>query len=177
MLYDAIGRAVRVDEPNASGALGSVSSPNQPTYYEYDVNDNLTKVTQSDGTVTQERLFKYDSLSRLTHERQVEANATLNDAGTKVTSGGLWTKVLTYNEDGLLTDAYDANGVHTAMQYDGLNRLSKVSYTGESGYQTPDRHLYLRSGPFRIPQHRRADEGHHGRRHGNAGDARDRNAL
>ncbi|MBK8147468.1 MAG: hypothetical protein IPK58_04460 [Acidobacteria bacterium] len=89
MLYDALGRAVRVDEPNASGALGSVSSPNQPTYYEYDASDNLSKVTQSDGTVTQERLFKYDSLARLTHERQVEANATLNDAGTKVTTGGL----------------------------------------------------------------------------------------
>jgi YD repeat-containing protein len=33
--------------------------------------------------------------------------------------------------------AFDANGVRTAMAYDGLNRLSSVSYTGESGYQTP----------------------------------------
>ncbi|MBK8151365.1 MAG: RHS repeat protein [Acidobacteria bacterium] len=139
---DSLGRTVRVDEPDANGSLGAVASPNQPTYYEYDANDNLSKVTQSDGTVTQERLFKYDSLSRLTHERQVEANATLNDAGTKVTTGGLWTKVLTYNEDGLLTDAYDANGVHTAMQYDGLNRLKKVTYEGESGYETPDVDYY-----------------------------------
>ncbi len=136
-IFDSLGRTVRVDEPNAGGELGELDAPNQPTYYEYDANDNLSKVTQSDGTVTQERLFKYDSLSRLTHERQVEAVPTLNDAGTKVTSGGLWTKVLKYNDDGLLTDAYDANGVHTVMAYDGLNRLSSVTYSGESGYQTP----------------------------------------
>ena len=67
---DALGRVVRVDEPNGSGALGTVTSPAQPTYYEYDGNDNLAKVTQSDGTTTQERKFLYDSLSRLVAERQ-----------------------------------------------------------------------------------------------------------
>lgn len=70
-IADALGRTVRVDEPNAAGSLGDVSAPVQPTFYEYDGNDNLTRVIQSDGVVTQERLFRYDSLSRLTHERQV----------------------------------------------------------------------------------------------------------
>ncbi len=135
-IVDALGRIVRVDEPTAGG-LGAVATPNQPTYYEYDGNDNLTKVIQSDGTTTQNRLFKYDSLSRLVAEKQVEANATLNDAGTKVTSGGLWTKVLKYSSQGLLTDGYDARGVHTQMAYDGLNRVSGVTYSGETGYQTP----------------------------------------
>ena len=86
MVYDGLGN--QLDEPDANGNLGAVdaSLPAQQTSYEYDGNDNLKKVIQSDGTVTQERKFKYDSLSRLIAEKQVEANAILNDNGTKVTS-------------------------------------------------------------------------------------------
>lgn len=134
---DSLGRIVRVDEPDANGNLGAVDNPAQPTVYEYDGNDNLSKVAQADGSATQERLFKYDSLSRLTHEKQVEAIATLNNSGMKVESGGLWTKVLKYDSQGLLTDGYDANGVNTHFVYDGLNRVSSVTFAGETGYQTP----------------------------------------
>jgi RHS repeat-associated protein len=136
---DALGRVVRVDEPDASGNLTAVDAPNQATStsYEYDGNDNLSKVTQSDGTVTQERLFKYDSLSRLTHEKQVEGTPTLNNAGVKVASGGLWTRVSKYDAEGLLTDDYDANGVNTHVTYDNMNRILSVTYSGETGYQTP----------------------------------------
>ncbi len=128
-VYDSFARIVRIDEPDASGNLGTVSSPNQPTTYEYDGNSNLSKITQSDGATTQERLFKYDALSRLTHEKQVEAIATLNDNGVKVTSGGLWTKVRKYNGDGFVVDGYDARGVNTHFTYDGLNRLSTISFS------------------------------------------------
>jgi RHS repeat-associated protein len=137
-LTDALGRIVRVDEPDLNGDLGLVASPKQPTSYEYDGNDNLNKVTQSDGTNTQIRLFKYDSLSRLTHEKQVEATATLNDVGAKVTTGGLWTGFYEYNSEGLLTKGTDARGVKTTFAYDGLNRVASVTYTGESGYVTPN---------------------------------------
>lgn len=139
-VIDSLGRIVRVDEPDASGNLGAVdaSLPAQQTFYEYDGNDNLSKVIQSDGTVTQERKFKYDSLSRLTHERQVEANPTLDDAGIKGTPDpNKWTKVLKYNLDGLLSEGIDARGVKTSISYDGLNRIQSVTYTGETGYQTP----------------------------------------
>jgi RHS repeat-associated protein len=137
-LTDALGRIVRVDEPDLNGDLGLVTSPKQPTSYEYDGNDNLSKVTQTDGTNTQIRLFKYDSLSRLTHEKQVEATATLNNLGAKVTTGGLWTGFYEYNTQGLLTKGTDARGVITTFSYDGLNRVASVSYTGESGYATPN---------------------------------------
>ncbi|MFN0139554.1 MAG: RHS repeat domain-containing protein [Pyrinomonadaceae bacterium] len=136
-LADALGRTIRVDEPDANGNLGDVATPAQPTYYEYDGNDNLTKVTQSDGTTIQERKFKYDSLSRLTHEKQVEATATLNDAGVKVASGGLWTKYLKYTPEGQLDFGRDARDVVTTFSYDGLNRVTSVTYSGETGYQTP----------------------------------------
>lgn len=128
-LADALGRITRVDEPDANGNLGGISTPNQPTVYEYDANDNLAKVTQTDGAVVQERFFKYDGLSRLTHERQVEANATLDDNGVKQTSGGVWTKVLKYNLDGLLQEGTDARGVKTTFLYDGLNRVKTVAYS------------------------------------------------
>ena len=136
-IADALGRLVRVDEPDSSGSLGATTSPVQPTSYEYDGNDNLKKITQTTGGTTQERLFKYDPLSRLRWEKQVEATADLNDAGQKVTSGGLWTGVYNYNTHNLLTDGTDARGVKTTYTYDGLNRISTVAYTGESGYQTP----------------------------------------
>jgi len=139
-VIDSLGRIVRVDEPDANGNLGAVdaSLPTQQTFYEYDGNDNLAKVIQSDGTVTQERKFKYDSLSRLTHEKQVEANPTLDEAGIKGTpDANKWTKVLKYNLDGLLTEGIDARGVKTTISYDGVNRVSSVTYTGETGYQTP----------------------------------------
>jgi YD repeat-containing protein len=64
-LTDALGRLIRVDEPDTNGNLGSTTSPNQPTHYESDVLGNLTKVTQSDGVTTQIRDFVYSSLSRL----------------------------------------------------------------------------------------------------------------
>lgn len=136
-LFDVFGRSVRVDEPDSNGVLGAVSSPNQPSHYEYDGNGNLTKITQSGHGATQERLFKYDALSRLTHERQVEANATLNDSGVKVPSGGLWTGFYKYTADGLLDFGVDARGVKTDLTYDALNRVTKVEFFNEPGYTTP----------------------------------------
>jgi RHS repeat-associated protein len=138
-ITDALGRLIRVDEPDSSGALGTVASPNQPTYYTYDILDNLTEIDQTAPYVfTQVRKFKYDSLSHLIAEKSVEAQATLNDSGTKVTSGGLWTNVYVYDASGHLTDGYDARGVHTQMTYDGLNRVTQVAYSGEpTGQQTP----------------------------------------
>ncbi|HEX8142063.1 MAG TPA: hypothetical protein VF553_05665, partial [Pyrinomonadaceae bacterium] len=131
---DALGRVVRVDEPDAAGSLGTITAPAQPTDYEYNVLGNLIRVTQAGpGGVTQQRHFRYDSLGHMTHARQVEAAATLDDNGAHLSSGGQWTGVFKYNPHGLLTDAYDARGVHTAFEYDGLNRLRHVSYSGESG--------------------------------------------
>jgi RHS repeat-associated protein len=136
---DSLGRTIRVDEPNANGILDDNSgNPIQPTFYEYDGNDNLSKVTQSDGVTTQERLFKYDSLSRLTHEKQVEANATLNNDGVFVGTNGLWTGFYKYDSQSLISEGIDARGVKTKFTYDGLNRVQTVKYFDETGYKTPN---------------------------------------
>ncbi len=133
-ISDALGRLIFLDEPDMSGSLGTTGTPTQRTAYEYDPLDNLTKITQGpQAGPNQVRQFKYDSLSRLTHEKQVEANATLNDSGG---SGSSWTGVFVYNSFGLMTDSYDARGSRTQMSYDTLNRLKTASYSGEA-FQTP----------------------------------------
>ncbi len=55
-LSDALGRLSRVDEPDENGNLGAVTSPNQPTSYNYDALDNLTSVSQG----SQQRFFRGD---------------------------------------------------------------------------------------------------------------------
>jgi YD repeat-containing protein len=120
-LADALGRVIRLDEPDSSGSLGSESSPNQSTSYQYDVLDNLVRVTQG----SQNRYFKYDSLSRLIREFQVEqvANSSYN-LSDSLTGNSSWSRKLDYNSDGLITHTYDAAGVQADFYYDGLNRVT-----------------------------------------------------
>ena len=99
---------MRVDEPTGSpGALGTTGSPNQATSYSYSTLDNLTRVTQGSQT----RTFAYDSLSRLT-------SATNPESGT-----------IAYDNNGNLTQRTDARSVVTTYTYDGLDRLTRRSYS------------------------------------------------
>ncbi|HEX6046786.1 MAG TPA: RHS repeat-associated core domain-containing protein [Pyrinomonadaceae bacterium] len=134
---DALGRMVRLDEPTSSG-LGSTTSPNQATSYDYDVLDNLVHITQG----AQHRYFKYDSLSRLIRERQVEqtANSTYN-LSDSLTGNSSWTSKFEYNSHGLITNSYDARGVQATFSYDGLNRVTQISYSDS----TPTAHYYYDS--------------------------------
>jgi RHS repeat-associated protein len=137
-ISNALGNVIRTDEPDTNDNLGDVNSPNQPTYFDYDGNDNLIKVTQTGSGITQERAFRYDSLSRLTHEKQVEASQTLDDNGVKIPTAGQWTGVYKYNLSGLLIEGTNARGVKGSFTYDTLNRIKTVNFTGETGYQTPN---------------------------------------
>jgi RHS repeat-associated protein len=133
---DALGRIVRVDEPNASGNLGTVDTPTQASFYEYDTPGNLVHLQQGTGTQLQHRYFKYDSLSRLTYERQVEQTAIFT-ATDSLTGNSQWTGKLVYDEagasgennNGMLTSQYDARNIRTQYSYDKLGRISQVSYS------------------------------------------------
>jgi RHS repeat-associated protein len=114
-ITDALGRLTRVDEPDANNNLDSGGNPIQPTYYGYDVLDDLTGVTQG----MQTRTFMYDSLKRLT-------SAANPESGT-VTYG--------YDANGNLTSKLDARSITTTISYDAINRVTSKSYNDSP--QTP----------------------------------------
>ncbi|HVQ36179.1 MAG TPA: RHS repeat-associated core domain-containing protein, partial [Pyrinomonadaceae bacterium] len=121
---DALGRLARMDEPDALGNLGSVGSPTQPTTYEYDALDNLIHITQG----VQHRYFKFDSLSRMTFERQPE-QAAPHAATDALTGNNNWSRKIEYNGFSLVSQVTDARGVATSFVYDTLNRLTTKSYS------------------------------------------------
>ncbi len=136
-LTDALGRVVRLDEPDASGNLGTTSAPTQATSYEYDILDNLIHITQpGPNSITQNRYFKYDSLSRLTHERQVEQAAPWTTTDS-VAGNNQWSRKIVYNSQSLVQDAYDARQLNTHFVYDGLNRVSQINYNLPGGSPDP----------------------------------------
>ena len=120
---DGLGRLIRVDEPDANGNLGSVSSPNQPTSYTYSVLDDLLTVSQG----VQTRTFVYDSLKRLT-------SATNPESGTVS---------FVYDDNGNLTQKTDARSIQTNIAYDALSRPTSKTYSNEpSGVTTPPVYFY-----------------------------------
>jgi RHS repeat-associated protein len=130
---DAQGRLVEVVEPNPSGNGSVFVAGALLTNYTYNTLGSLTQTTHNAHSAQdiQTRLFKYDSLGRLTAQKLAETNATLNDAGVYQTSGnGTWGDVFTYDDRSNLISRIDARGVKTIYSYssDPLNRLQSVSW-------------------------------------------------
>jgi YD repeat-containing protein len=111
-VVDAIGRLIRVDEPDASNNLGTTTAPVQPTSYAYDVFGNLTTVTQG----AQTRTFTYDSLSRLRTAVNPESGSIAYQ----------------YDDNGNLLVKTDARGVSAHFEYDSLNRIKRRWYNGSN---------------------------------------------
>jgi RHS repeat-associated protein len=112
-----------------------VDSPNLASYYSYDTLGNLIYIQQGKGSTLQHRYFKYDALSRLTYERQVEAAGTFTQSDS-LTGNSSWSRKLVYDETigsvaykGLPTSMYDARNISAQFRYDQLNRITQVSYS------------------------------------------------
>ncbi|HEY3138935.1 MAG TPA: RHS repeat-associated core domain-containing protein, partial [Blastocatellia bacterium] len=109
---DGFGRLISVTEQDpATGVLSLM------TNYGYDTLDNLTSVNQGGQT----RSFSYDALSRMTSQNTPE--------------GGVVN--FTYTDFGAVQKRIDARNVETHYQYDTLNRLTRVWYTGLGGSDDP----------------------------------------
>lgn len=48
-----------------------------------------------------------------------------------LTGNNSWSRKIIYNADDLVTDSWDARGIQTHITYDGLNRISQITYAGE----------------------------------------------
>jgi RHS repeat-associated protein len=128
-LTDALGRLVRVDEPDKdSGVLDDANGPVQSTSYMYDVLGNLRKVDQGG----QQRFFMYDSLSRLLRARNPEQNANgqFATSADPVSGNTSWSMFYAYDLNGNLTTRMDARDLRADYAYDALNRNYSIAYSG-----------------------------------------------
>jgi len=104
--HDGLGRLIRVDETVRLNDDGTPSfSPSTwTTRYEYDLNDQLTRITDSQGNV---KLLSYDGLMRKTW---------MNDPDRGVLT-------FRYDDAGNLLETIDAKGQRITYTYDGANRM------------------------------------------------------
>lgn len=133
---DALGRLVRVDEPNDAGQLGTEASPNQATYYTYNTLDQLIRVEQG----VQNRYFRYDAMGRPTHQRHPEQDAP-HSFTDSLTSNNSWSSKTEYDSLGRVQYSYDARNLRSEMIYDGINRVTEINvkkYVSGSWVADPD---------------------------------------
>ena len=113
--HDNIQAAEHLANPgSATNAVTAASG--YDTGYSYDVLDNLTRVrqfTMGDRSTYQERVFVYDSLSRLRSETHPESG----------------TASYQYDANGNLKLRTDARGISTTYSYDSLDRLTTTLYS------------------------------------------------
>ena len=124
-ITNALGQLIRVDEPNAAGQLGTVASPNQPTFYTYNTLGKMVEVNQG----VQNRYFMYDSLGRLLRVRQPEqeGNTSLNTSGNPANNS--WSTGFTYDNNGNVLTATDAKNTIITNTFDDLNRVMTRAYS------------------------------------------------
>jgi RHS repeat-associated protein len=108
---DGLARLAAVYEPNSGGILAN------ETDYQYDGASNLKQVDQWGGAYgnssDRQRLFTYDTLSRLTQSLNPEAG-TIKYA---------------YDYNGNVTSQTDARNITATRSYDVLNRLTQTLYS------------------------------------------------
>jgi YD repeat-containing protein len=136
--YDGLGRLTSVCEITSASGSGTCgqSNPQQGywTRYQYDALGDLTGVCQnttvplstncvtSPSAAQQTRTYAYDGLRRLTSESNPESNATsywydgLDNSGCESASKGD------------LVARFDSAGNVSCYAYDGLHRLTSVTY-------------------------------------------------
>lgn len=129
-LTDALGRLVRVDEPNKD--TGSLDAGGAATFYTYNTLGYLLRVDQDD----QQRFFMYDSLGRLLRAKNPEQGNFTPDADfpamTDASSGisnNQWSTGYVYDANASLLKRKDARDIVATYVYDGLNRNITVDYS------------------------------------------------
>ena len=122
--YDGFGNLIQVIEPATAAtnpSTGTDTNPAAETDYQYDAQNNLTRVDQWGGPRNNPgdrvRSFVYDGLSRLTSSTNPESG----------------TISYQYDANSNVQTKTDARGVVTTFNYDTLNRMLSKSYTVPQG--------------------------------------------
>ena len=109
--YDPLNRLIRsIQDKDTAAATGEVAAS---VSYEYDARDNLRKVTDPKGLVTE---YVYDGLNNQ----------------TQLISPDTGTTTYTYDAAGNRLTQTDARGVLSQYSYDALGRLSTIQYPSDS---------------------------------------------
>ena len=111
---DAYGRLIKVVENNGTSTYS--------TNYEWNNNDNLTKITDALGNV---RNFTYDNLGRRLTAEDLHAPAD--------STFGIWS--YGYDSAGNLTTKTDPKGQVVQYTYDNLSRPLTENFTGTAGIE------------------------------------------
>jgi RHS repeat-associated protein len=111
---DGLGRLIRVDEITRLTDEGTPTNALKvwTTRYEYDLNDQLTKITDSQNNV---KVMAYDGLKRKTF---------MNDPDRGVMH-------FVFDDASNLTETTDAKGQRIRYTYDGANRIRTEDYLDE----------------------------------------------
>ena len=125
-ITNALGQLVRIDEPTGTNDLGTIDAPNQPTFYKYNPQGKMVKVSQGQ----QNRYFLYDYLGRLIRVKQPEqeVNSLLNTTQT-VDGNYEWTAKMEYDLIGNLIKTTDAENKQITNTYDKASRVTKREYS------------------------------------------------
>lgn len=111
---DGLGRLIQVDEVSRLNDDGTPAGTLKTwtTRYEYDLNDQLTKITDSQNNV---KRMSYDGLKRKTF---------MNDPDRGVMN-------FVFDDASNLIESTDAKGQHITYTYDGANRILTEDYHDE----------------------------------------------
>ena len=124
--YDAVGNTKTVTD-----ALGHVTSN------DYDPLNRLKRTLQDVGGIEAETKFEYDAndnLTKVTDPKGLDTTYTYNGFGDQVqlSSPDTGITTFTYDSAGNRASQTDARGISTTYQYDALNRLTQVGYPTSS---------------------------------------------
>jgi len=124
--YDVVGNAKTVTD-----ALGHVTSN------DYDPLNRLKRTLQDVGGIEAETKFEYDAndnLTKVTDPKGLDTTYTYNGFGdlAQLSSPDTGVTTYTYDSAGNRASQTDARGITTTYQYDALNRLTQVGYPTSS---------------------------------------------
>ncbi|MBI2926735.1 MAG: VCBS repeat-containing protein [Verrucomicrobia bacterium] len=137
---DGLGRLIRVDEVVRLNDDGTPTGAAQTwtTRYQYDLNDRLTQITDSQNNV---KVMRYDGLKRKTFMNDPDAGSSTSR----------------YDEASNLIETVDAKGQRVTYTYDGANRMLTEDYHDEdspefSYHRSPDVRFHYDAPPGLVDQ-------------------------